>query len=63
MMPGTSTNSPSSNSSSYWMAALVGAIAVVGIWTKQQKRNCKNDKSRRRKPSDGASDTISVKGR
>ena len=49
---------------SYWIAALVGAIAAVGLWTKQQTKQQQKKKDRRRKSSsDDTSDTISVEGR
>mmetsp|Transcript_2261 Transcript_2261/g.4952 ORF Transcript_2261/g.4952 Transcript_2261/m.4952 type:complete len:124 (+) Transcript_2261:304-675(+) len=39
-----STSHPNNTTSSYWIAALVGAIAVVGLWTKQEKKSKKTNK-------------------
>merc|ERR1719203_900138 len=63
-MQGVTGRSPPS----YCIAALVGAVAVIGLWTKQQhqhrrRKNDRKTRSRRRKHSDdSSSDTISVEG-
>lgn len=64
IMPATNSSTLSANNPSYWIAALVGAIAAVGLWTKQQTKQQQKKKDRRRKSSsDDTSDTISVEGR
>mmetsp|Transcript_22158 Transcript_22158/g.40679 ORF Transcript_22158/g.40679 Transcript_22158/m.40679 type:complete len:308 (-) Transcript_22158:59-982(-) len=63
IMPATNSSTLSANNPSYWIAALVGAIAAVGLWTKQQTKQQQKKKDRRRKSSsDDTSDTISVEG-
>ncbi|KAL7532975.1 hypothetical protein ACHAXR_004975 [Thalassiosira sp. AJA248-18] len=69
--PSSNPSSSSTTASAVWITALVGAIAALGLWTKQQQQqrqqnNQKETKSGRRRSKsssdDEFSDTISVEG-
>jgi len=49
------------NASSFWAGAVVGAMAVIGLWTKQRREDARKA-GRQKSTSDDASDTISVEG-